>query len=222
MVSSFTPVNSVDMSKEKDWPANLGMLDWDSTNIVFTKRSLIEFLKYTGTTVDPNFTNIGKLPRYAKFGKISEDARDAPAHVTSTDAAAPASTEPSSANDDFKPTRRVRTVPGGPHSDIFGHSDEGDALSLAPPKEGSQAATVTPTPTADANPASDSNEESGIDFGSSFKPTRRVRATPGGPSSMANFWDPAEASDFKPTRRVRQGPGGQDNINGWRDTMDTN
>ena len=57
------------------------MLDWDSTSIVFTKRSLIEFLKqvsltseplhvgltsngrYTGTTVDPNFTNIQKLPR---------------------------------------------------------------------------------------------------------------------------------------------------------------
>lgn len=56
------------MSKERDWPANLGtssqldrplrmpliinlvystgMMDWDNTSIVFTKRSLIEFLKY--------------------------------------------------------------------------------------------------------------------------------------------------------------------------------
>ena len=51
------------MSKERDWPANLGifakdrpylclpisaytgMLDWDSTGVLFTKRSLIEFLK---------------------------------------------------------------------------------------------------------------------------------------------------------------------------------
>ena len=57
-----------------------GMLDWDNTNIVFTKRSLIEFLKYamlmdhhasfanllwryTGTTVDTNFQNVSKLPR---------------------------------------------------------------------------------------------------------------------------------------------------------------
>ena len=56
------------------------MLDWDSTGILFTKRSLIEFLKlvhslekfnrfnigsyrYTGVTVDVNLTNIGKLPR---------------------------------------------------------------------------------------------------------------------------------------------------------------
>ncbi|KAG5645837.1 hypothetical protein DXG03_005179 [Asterophora parasitica] len=182
------------------------MLDWDSTNIVFTKRSLIEFLKYTGTTVDPNFTNIAKLPRYAKFGKLSGDAS-----ATSADAAAtPASNNNSSVADDFKPTRRVRTVPGGPHSDIFGHDeDEGDALSLAPAKEGQQA---TPNVGSVANPTTQGTE--GSDFGSGFKPSRRVRTTPGGPSSMANLWDPSEPEEFKPTRRVRQGPGGQDNING--------
>lgn len=32
--------------------------------------------------------------------------------------------ESQSASDAFKPTRRVRTVPGGPHSDIFGHDDD--------------------------------------------------------------------------------------------------
>lgn len=59
----FTPSTTVDMSKERDWPASLGitlqsmrhrpinlflltgMLDWDSTGVLFTKRSLIEFLK---------------------------------------------------------------------------------------------------------------------------------------------------------------------------------
>lgn len=40
----------------------------------------------------------------------------------------------SAVSDAFKPTRRVRTVPGGPHTDIFATGDEGDALSLAPPK----------------------------------------------------------------------------------------
>ena len=30
---------------------------------------------------------------------------------------------------------------------------------------------------------------------------RRVRTNPGGDSSLANFWEPAEAEDFKPTRR---------------------
>lgn len=53
------------MAKEKDWAANIGeplamasscrlmacannsgMLDWDSTRIVFSKRTLIEFLRY--------------------------------------------------------------------------------------------------------------------------------------------------------------------------------
>ena len=95
----FTPTDVVDMSKEKDWASSLGklmscrtckathngrivsigMMDWDTTRIVFTKRTLIEFLRYamslihssrcstfairyTGTTVDTNFTNISKLP----------------------------------------------------------------------------------------------------------------------------------------------------------------
>ncbi|KAF9459551.1 hypothetical protein BDZ94DRAFT_1005173 [Collybia nuda] len=182
MSSSFTPSGVVDMTKEKDWPANLGMLDWDSTSIVFTKRSLMEFLKYAGTTVDPNFTNIAKLPRYAKF--------DAPAGPLN----------------DFKPSRRVRMVPGGPHSNIFDFDTDDDALSLAPLRP----ATPDKTPPA---PAVALEEESGIDFGTSFKPSRRVRTNPGGNSTMSNFWDPAEVDQFKPTRRVRQGPGGQDNIN---------
>ncbi|PSS22659.1 hypothetical protein PHLCEN_2v3025 [Hermanssonia centrifuga] len=74
------------MSKEKEWAANIGeffvccvrrklylltsqcptgMMDWDNTRIVFTKRTLIEFLKYTGTTVDTNLSNIAKLPSEA-------------------------------------------------------------------------------------------------------------------------------------------------------------
>ncbi|RDB24000.1 hypothetical protein Hypma_008852 [Hypsizygus marmoreus] len=210
MSSSFTPTNVVDMSKEKDWPASLGMLDWDSTNIVFTKRSLIEFLKYTGTTVDPNFTNIAKLPRYAKFGKIAVATEDAPVPTVSQSIAD--STSASDVSSDFKPTRRVRTVPGGPHSDIFGPEDQGDALSLAPSKESAQA--TSPAARTEVNAEDSAKEDGGIKFESTFKPTRRVRTTPGGPSSMANFWDPAEAEEFKPTRRVRQIPGGQDNING--------
>lgn len=44
--------------------------------------------------------------------------------------------------DEFKPTRRVRTVPGGPHTNIFGYEDQDDALNTAPPKE-PQAGVVT-------------------------------------------------------------------------------
>ncbi|KAJ8583544.1 hypothetical protein M405DRAFT_937164 [Rhizopogon salebrosus TDB-379] len=147
MTSTFTPSQAVDMSKEKDWPVNLGMLDWDTTSIVFTKRSLVEFLKYTGTTVDPGFSNIQKLPRYAKFGKLASAEEEPVAAVASptvssnggllaeefTDdalstAPPPPATEATQsqsevdAADRFIPTRRVRTQPGGRDSisNIFG------------------------------------------------------------------------------------------------------
>jgi len=194
------------MSKERDWPADLGMLDWDNTSIVFTKRTLVEFLKYTGTTVDTNFSNIGKLPRYARFGKLSPPAVDSE-EITNDDIGLS-----STATDNFVASQRVRTAPGGPHTDIFAH-DEGDALSKAPPKVG--VAKVIPPASAAASVASqpDEEEEQGINFSSAPMPTRRVRENPGGNSSMANFWDPADANEFKPTRRVRQGPGGHDSIN---------
>lgn len=70
------------------------MMDWDNTRVVFTKRTLIEFLRYvpsrarasnhavplltskfafavgfryTGTTVDTNFSNIQKLPSVSRI-----------------------------------------------------------------------------------------------------------------------------------------------------------
>lgn len=71
------------------------MMDWDNTRIVFTKRSLIEFLRcvcryvwrllllreaslysYTGTTVDTNFSNIQKLPSTFSRGVTSHVRTD--------------------------------------------------------------------------------------------------------------------------------------------------
>ncbi|KAF8168725.1 hypothetical protein BJ912DRAFT_862568, partial [Pholiota molesta] len=223
--SRFTPSTIIDMSKERDWPASLGMLDWDNSSIVFTKRSLIEFLKYTGTTVDTNFSNISKLPRYAKFGKLSENSNGTAAEIAGSVATSTSTTEGS----DFIPTRRVRTVPGGPQTDIFAPADEGDALSQAPPRADTGEDTAFVAAVAQET---EENNESGINFPSSNtslpgeKPFHmvkcfiimlfcsRVRENPGGNSSLANFWDAAEPTDFKPTRgMVRQGPGGHDNIN---------
>ncbi|KIK63868.1 hypothetical protein GYMLUDRAFT_162876, partial [Collybiopsis luxurians FD-317 M1] len=201
----FTPSNTVDMSKEKEWSAALGMLDWDNTSIVFTKRSLIEFLKYTGTTVDTNFNNISKLPRYAKFGKLSTPTTPSEATPSVTPSA-------SSTTDDeiYKPSRRVRQAPGGGHTDIFGGNDGDDALSQAPPKETESVASPS-VPHQEPT----ENEHTGINFTSQVKPSRRVRTVPGGASSISNLWNSDEQQDeFKPTRRVREGPGGQDNIQG--------
>ncbi|KAJ7632362.1 hypothetical protein FB45DRAFT_912243 [Roridomyces roridus] len=197
---SFTPTTPVNMSNEKDWPANLGMLDWDSTNIVFTKRSLMEFLKYTGTTVDTNFANIQKLPKYAKFGKISDGEGELP--VAGTVASTSVTPSPST---DFKPTRRVRELPGGPRTNIFADEDVPDALSMAPPKVD----TPTPAPTPEKAPAPVVAEnEDNAQSTTGIKPSRRVREAPGGNSSLNSFWGSDEPEEFKPTRRVRQAPGG--------------
>ncbi|KAF8655826.1 hypothetical protein AX16_002911 [Volvariella volvacea WC 439] len=207
MSATWTPTEVVDMSKEKEWPSKLGLLDWDNTKIVFTKRTLIEFLKYAGTTVDPNFTNIAKLPRYAVFGKMEDGSTSAKGQEENAESI---SESTSGSVPGFKPSRRVRTAPGGVHTDIFANDDDDDALSHAPPAPEKPHVQLPPPP---PPPEETPEEESGIDFNrSSFKPTRRVRTAPGGESSLSNFWD-APAEEFKPTRRVRQGPGGDDHIN---------
>ncbi|KAJ7694102.1 hypothetical protein B0H17DRAFT_470384 [Mycena rosella] len=211
-MSSFTPTSPVNLANERDWAANLGMLDWDATSIVFTKRSLMEFLKYTGTTVDTNFANIQKLPRYAKFGKIADSDFGSPAASTAASDSAAAS--PAA---DFKPTRRVREPPGGSRTDIFAVEDVLDALSLAPPKpEGVVKANVTsassaveaPAPTEAPAEEEEVKTQGNAPSGTGIKPSRRVREAPGGNSSLGRIWGSDEPEEFKPTRRVRQAPGG--------------
>ncbi|KII88782.1 hypothetical protein PLICRDRAFT_699095 [Plicaturopsis crispa FD-325 SS-3] len=188
MSSTFTPSDIMDPAKERDWGANLGMLDWDSTRIVFTKRQLIEFLKYTGTTVDTNFSNISKLPRYAQFGKLS------------TAAAAPAPT-PAAATTSPTLSSAGSGVFKSSTNEIFFEADD-DALATAPPP---------PTAPVEEPAQTRAPEASSPDSSGGEKPSRRVRTTPGGPSSLGSLWD-AEPEEFKPTRRVRQGPGGKDSI----------
>ncbi|KAI6028311.1 hypothetical protein F5J12DRAFT_804485 [Pisolithus orientalis] len=186
MSSTFTPSRDVDMTKEKDWPLNLGMLDWDSTNIVFTKRSLVEFLKYAGVTVDPGFTNIQKLPRYAKFGKMATNEAE-PAGIAET--TLPAVTETS-------PNRR-----------LLAEEFTDDALSMAPPRpsEGNVSDdAIKPVSTVEGSTGT-----------GDFRPTRRVRTTPGGSSSIASIFGHDDTQqEFVPTRKVRERPGGKDNIEG--------
>ncbi|THH33004.1 hypothetical protein EUX98_g1227 [Antrodiella citrinella] len=175
------------MSKEKDWAASIGMIDWDSTSIVFTKRSLLEFLKYTGTTVDTNYNNIAKLPRYAKFGKISEPdpATDATASAPEVSAVTTSEATTADTNVGFKPTRRVRAPPGGETHDLFNHHVDDDALASAPSER-----DVTGNPATSASSA---------------------------PMATEVFAEPTDQpvhTGFRPTRRVREGPGGKDSLFG--------
>ncbi|KAF8212505.1 hypothetical protein K438DRAFT_1806629 [Mycena galopus ATCC 62051] len=220
-MSTFTPTTPVNMSNERDWANDLGMLDWDSTSIVFTKRSLLDFLKSVNVTVDTNFQNIRRLPQYAKFGKLSDAAVGPPAVHSAASLSDVASTVSASASSDFKPTRRVREPPGGARTNIFADEEVPDALSMAPPKEVAPVASNEP-----AAPSSD------------FKPTRRVREPPGGARSnifgdeeadtspvaprkqeaaanpsAADAKDEAQTgTGIKPSRRVREAPGGNSSI----------
>jgi len=206
---TFTPAGPevVNMDKERDWSHNIGMLDWDTTQILFTKHSLIDFLKYVGVTVDPNFQNIAKLPRYAQFGKLSKEEPAGQPEASEGTAAkeeAPA--------DDFRPSRRVRTAPGGQSSGIFEEETTQPTLMFAPSRNGESAPTEKPAaPTAATEDAQDV-ETPGP---SSYRPSRRVRTAPGGKDSLSGWWtDEPPAEDFKPTRKVRDIPGGVDNMNG--------
>lgn len=203
---TFTPTDAVDMNNERDWAPRIGMMDWDSTQIVFTKRTLLEFLKYTGTTVDTNFSNISKLPRYAKFGKFSSDApADTEAITQQLEKTELTSKEEDSA---YRPSRRVRTSPGGPSSGLFEEEFADDALSKAPP----QSKAPAPEPAVVASAATEISDEPTKPT-SGVRPSRRVRENPGGKDSLSGgIWGEPENVEFKPTRRVRQGPGGQDSI----------
>ncbi|EPS99201.1 hypothetical protein FOMPIDRAFT_1050935 [Fomitopsis schrenkii] len=198
MSSTFTPSSAIDPEKERDWAANLGMLDWDKTQIVFSKRTLLEFLKYAGVTVDPNFTNIQKLPRYARFGTLSGEV-EAPAEASAE--AEPVGQAIAQADNAYRPSRRVRTAPGGGHTDIFGSSAD-DALAGAPPRPDPSPGVASPVVTVETipRPAEDGATEA------------RPRGQRNKSSGISGLWDEPEKSEFKPTRRVREIPGGKDSI----------
>ncbi|PCH38795.1 hypothetical protein WOLCODRAFT_136451 [Wolfiporia cocos MD-104 SS10] len=201
-MSTLTPSNKFDPSSERDWAANLGMLDWDTTNIVFTKRELLEFLKYVGVTVDPNFTNIQKLPRYARFGTFSVSDASASAELAEAPAATPAAQPASPAEpvqNAYRPSRRVRTAPGGAQTDIFGVND--DALANAPPRSTQAPAVVTEVKTEEPL-STNAGAESDV------RPSNARRSA----SNTSSLWDAPAEPEFKPTRRVRERPGGKDSI----------
>lgn len=117
----------------------------------------------------PREISLGIALGYAKFGKLSE----APNEASASGGAAENTSV--GASDSFKPSRRVREPPGGSHSNIFANDEEDDALSQAPPKpqhlESTQTRANERQISADAEP----EEESGINFTSSVKPSRYER-----------------------------------------------
>ncbi|WVO14043.1 hypothetical protein L204_101668 [Cryptococcus depauperatus] len=195
--STFTPIHPFDMENPKTWSSTIGMMNWDTDKIIFTKRSLLEFLKSAGVTVNQNFTEIQKLPKYATFGKFSKAATDAAvADLVEAEIADP--THESS----VPPSKS--TVPRGEkdtNARLFGQAkeyEEQDALSFAPPRDGDgvdidveklerlkvhiiheKESGATIKDAEEANKAS--NPPPG------FKPTRKVTQVPGGKSSVGSI-----------------------------------
>ncbi|RSH93896.1 hypothetical protein EHS25_006548 [Saitozyma podzolica] len=195
--TTFTPIHPFDMNDAKSWGRTIGMMDWDNDKIVFSKRSLLEFLKSMQFTVNTNFTEISKLPKYASFGKFSQAATDAAvADLVEAEIADPTheSSIPSSKSTVPRPSRKVIDPPGGKQSmRIFGEEfEETDALSMAPPRDGGEGVDIEVERMERMKVHVDPVEEAG----------KRIEEVPEG--DRASNPPPG----FRPSRKVMQGPGG--------------
>ncbi|ORY29954.1 hypothetical protein BCR39DRAFT_558780 [Naematelia encephala] len=201
--STFTPVHPFDMEDPRSWGATIGMMHWDNDKIVFSKRSLLEFLKSCQLTVNTNFTEISKLPKYATFGRLSQAATDAAvADLVEAEIADPTTDSPVHPSKSTVPrfSRKVVDAPGGKQNiRLFGEEyEETDALSLAPPRDGGDGVDVEierlerlkvhvePAVEGGAKIEEPKDEpaERVTNPPPGFKPSRKVREGPGGPSTM--------------------------------------
>ncbi|KAG0147943.1 hypothetical protein CROQUDRAFT_721995 [Cronartium quercuum f. sp. fusiforme G11] len=200
---TFVPALALS-TNERDWQAEIGLLPW-TTSIVFTKESLVRFLKQLEVEVDTNLTQLKKLPKFAHFGNF-------PDHPSAPTSAITPSSQPVSVSDGnsdspvFIPTRKVREQPGGGSAQIaslFG-DPSADAWQPPPIPTAATAAVVEEIP--DAHPIDNSNTSSALNItnsikqdlitdrpkvvnpdGSVFIPTRKVREPVGGYSTIGSI-----------------------------------
>ncbi|WWC69232.1 uncharacterized protein I206_103169 [Kwoniella pini CBS 10737] len=229
--STFTPIHPFEMDAPKTWGGTIGMMNWDNDKIVFSKRSLLEFLKSAGVTVNQNFSEIQKLPKYATFGTFSQAATDAAvADLVEAEIGDPttdSSSLPHNRTTVPRPSRKVRDPPGGKQSiQLFGEEyEEEDALSLAPPRDGGNGVDVEverlermrvhaePVVDNGAHIEDDNNKSERVSNPAhDFRPTRKVREGPGGASSMGaalfgGYEDETEAD--RATSRAQASQGGK-------------
>ncbi|ETS64494.1 hypothetical protein PaG_00956 [Moesziomyces aphidis] len=236
-MASFTPNPNFDKenSNPKDWAYHLGCLP-QKHHIVFTKEDFVAFLKQHNVHVGPNFTELSRLPKYATIGKltVSDDAgasASAPApaasqaaqpapvqaqQVQAAEAVRGASNEANvvytSSGDVFRPSRKVRQLPGGGSAQVsalFG-SGADEEEEPAPVAASKPAAPVT---------APEVNEFEPL----GAAPARRVASGNVAAAQESHFYndvsgdkagvyegvrnDAVMNNGFRPTRRVRV-PGG--------------
>ncbi|RXK41916.1 hypothetical protein M231_00637 [Tremella mesenterica] len=203
------------MEDPRSWGATIGMMNWDNDKIVFSKRSLLEFLKSCQLTVNTNFGEISKLPsailsirqgevvdmvEYATFGKFDQAATDAAvADLVEAEIADPTHDSPIPGNKATvpRPSRKVVDPPGGKQSiRIYGEEyEETDALSLAPPREGNGVDVEI-----ERLERVKLHVEPEIDGGAKIEDEPRDKPISNPPPG------------FKPSRKVREAPGGKSSM----------
>ncbi|OCF36630.1 hypothetical protein I317_00631 [Kwoniella heveanensis CBS 569] len=189
--STFTPIHPFEMDQPKT-----------CDKIVFSKRSLLEFLKSAGITVNQNFSEIQKLPKYATFGRFSQAATDAAvADLVDAEIGDPTtdSTVKSSQTTVPRPSRKVIDPPGGKQSiRLFGEEyEEEDALSLAPPRDGGDGVDVE----VERLERLRVHAEPVVDGGARIEDDQQQQQGDG--SRISN-----PPAGYRPSRKVREGPGG--------------
>ncbi|KAN0061908.1 hypothetical protein ACQY0O_005903 [Thecaphora frezii] len=232
-MSTFTPNPNFDpeTSNPKDWAYQLGCLP-QTHHIVFTKADLINFLKQHNVHVGPNFTELAKLPKYASIGKLSDTAgaSEAPSQSAAAQEASSSSPHPATAAKEagsakvvytssgevFRPTRKVRELPGGGSAQITslfsgGQDQDEEQIRPAAPAArelGKEAENIPPprsTASSRRNNAVGQSQVFGaapeeaiapvgkyegvpvnITTNNGFRPTRRVRV-PGGTGGVSNI-----------------------------------
>ncbi|KAK4687757.1 hypothetical protein P7C73_g2365, partial [Tremellales sp. Uapishka_1] len=190
------------MEDPKSWGSTIGMLKWDEDKIVFSKRSLLEFLKqvHSGLSIDCQHQLWrDSETEYATFGKFSQAATDAAvADLVDAEIADPTTDSPlpSSRSTVPRPSRKVREAPGGQQNlRIFGEEyEETDALSLAPPRDGGDGVDVELEHMEKIRLHVEPEKE-----GAAHIEEEKEKA----PERVSN-----PAANFRPSRKVREGPGG--------------
>lgn len=214
-MASFVPNPNFDRenSNPKDWAYHLGCLP-QKHHIVFTKEDLVLYLKQHNISVGPNFTELSRLPKYATIGKLtlSDDVCESsmmPAPQAAQQAESSGQVNENkvvytSSGEVFRPSRKVRQLPGGGSAQVtalFGGEDESE----------SQPEPVLPVRAQQPAPAS-SNEFEPLGTASARKissgnipiqdPPRNMTSDKGTDYEAVRN-DAVMNNGFRPTRRVR-------------------
>ncbi|MCO5613775.1 hypothetical protein L7F22_068053 [Adiantum nelumboides] len=182
-MSVFTPSTKLTAeSNPRDWAYELACLPANA-NIVFTKDSLLRFLKTHNIDVSPNYVEINKLPKYAQIGTLGA------AQLTSSKAELSNLTEQVAA---VQTNDKPRSAPAPPAIASPPAVEAAPAIApvpipaaaVAPIVPESQAPALQPTSASRRDPALPHNPDVVTPDGEEFRPTRRVREPIGGGSAQ--------------------------------------